>query len=566
MENVLVKNIRDLSFVKEVKRRGGNIFQVGGFVRDQFLGKESKDLDILIQGLSYEDLENILQKYGKVDLVGKSFGVIKFKPFGHKEDIDIAIPRIDKKLGVGHKGFETYTGKNISINDDLGRRDITINAIAKSIDGKIYDPFGGINDIKDKVIRAVSKNSFIDDPLRMLRAIIFASRFNFKIEPKTEELIKKNAHLIKEISPERILIEFEKIVTKGNIPYGVELLVDLKLFEQIFGFSFIGNIKIFNQVKDMADFIFLCFENQKEKPSLAYKNKFKGTTENEKQIESLEMLKDITDDKFKNRFIVAKMLSKSPTIRKSGLLNNNVLSIISDFDSGKYPKNINELEINGNELMDLGFKGKDIGAMNVKIFAAILGDKLKNNKKDIIDFIQKKTEEEILQESFKKEKITKLAIFDFDKTLVKTEEPETGKKIWKEKTGNEFPHIGWWSKSESLDSNIFKNETIKETLDGHNRVKNEPGVYKVLITGRIKELSDVVKNILDKKGFKFDDYIFADGGKTIDFKIKKLNELMKIFPKLETIEMWEDRKDHIPIFKSWAERQNINFILHEIKS
>src|SRR5690606_8675300 len=145
----------------------------------------------------------------------------KFKPHGSVEDIDIAIPRTERATGEGgHKGFEVSSDHNLPIEKDLERRDFTINAIAKDINGNVIDPFGGQRDLKEKIIRVVNPQAFSDDPLRMLRAVQFAARFGFPIEPKTEQLIKANAHRIREIAAERILIELEKIVKKGDVLYG----------------------------------------------------------------------------------------------------------------------------------------------------------------------------------------------------------------------------------------------------------------------------------------------------------------------------------------------------------
>ena len=98
--------INDLPFISDIEKAGGEIFALGGSVRDELLGKESKDLDILIRGISIDKINLILIKYGTVNLVGQKFGVIKWKEFGSNEDIDIAIPRTEIKTGPNRTDFE----------------------------------------------------------------------------------------------------------------------------------------------------------------------------------------------------------------------------------------------------------------------------------------------------------------------------------------------------------------------------------------------------------------------------------------------------------------------------
>ena len=559
-ENVLIKSINDLNFADEVKARGGSVFQVGGFIRDQFLGKDSKDLDILIQGLSYDELEKILIKYGKTDLVGKSFGVIKFKPIGSNEEIDISIPRKEKKVGTGHKGFETYSDKNMTIEDDLGRRDITINAIAKSVDGKIYDPFGGINDLKNKIIRAISKESFSDDPLRMLRAVQFATRFGFTIEPETERMIKENASLIKEISPERVLIEFDKMIKKGDVAQGIELLVNLKLFKEIFGFNFLGNYKSFSKVKDMADFFYLCYSDQSGKPSIDFKSKFMGDIETTKQLEALEMLQLIKEVEPDDRIVVSKMLNKSSNISKSGVINNYIRRILSEFESGKYPAKITDLEINGNDLMAMGINGKEIGLTLGEIFSSILRDKLENNKEDIVNFIQQKSNEEMINEEQDNGggKVTKLSIFDMDGTLLDSPTPENGKQKYKEVTGKEYPYEeGWWGKLESfVPFDIKSNPGI---VDFYNEAKKSPSTKCVLMTNRIPKFESAVKEKLANNNLHFDEYSFKSGR---DEKPARIKKFLEKYPDVTEVDVFDDQQDQlVPLeeFKRIMEIENPHF-------
>ena len=115
---------------------------------------------------------------------------------------------------------------------------------------------------------------------------------------------------------------------------------------------------------------------------------------------------------------------------------------MSDFESGKYPKSLGGLAVNGNDLMAMGLEGEQIGLMLNKIYIAVLHDTLKNDKTDIIEFVQKPVEP--LKEEQKKGKVTKLTFFDFDGTLADSPTPENGKQKYKEVTGNEYPHQGWW--------------------------------------------------------------------------------------------------------------------------
>lgn len=396
MNEAELMSLQDLPFKAEIEKLGGKIFSVGGAVRDEFLGKESKDLDILITGVPFETLEELLSKYGKVDAVGKSFGILKFKPEGSTEDIDIAIPRTERATGEGgHKGFEVSSDHELPIEKDLERRDFTINAIAKDINGNIVDPYGGQEDLKNKIIRVVNPEAFSDDPLRMLRAVQFSSRFGFTIEPNTMKMIQQNASRINEIPPERILTEFDKIITKGNPLIGVELLVSTGLFGQIFG----NNIKPsqigrrdFNNVKTMADFLYLMMYGVVENPPEFYLKRF--STEDAKRDKIYKELKaldlaftnDVTNP-VKARSIAHNMYVISPLSLYSKIIPPDLQEAGNELLSGQYPKTTTELAVNGNDLMNAGLKGKEIGDMQKSLLLKIYSGKVKNNKEDLLALI-----------------------------------------------------------------------------------------------------------------------------------------------------------------------------------
>ena len=220
-----------------IKRKGGKIYQIGGAVRDEILGKVSKDLDLLVVGIELDELGRILKPFGKVNLVGKAFGVLKFVPEGELEEVDISVPRVDSKsTGKGHKDFEVKLGKGITLQQDQLRRDFWINALAKDIDtGEVIDvERKGMTDIKNKEIRMISPVAFEEDPLRMLRAVQFAARFGFKIERETFKEIKNNARSISTVSAERFQEEFRKMFTKAEKPsIGIKLLFVTGLIDHI---------------------------------------------------------------------------------------------------------------------------------------------------------------------------------------------------------------------------------------------------------------------------------------------------------------------------------------------
>lgn len=150
------------------------------------------------------------------------------------------------------------------------------------------------------------------------------------------------------------------------------------------------------------------------------------------------------------------------------------------------------------------------------------------------------------------EKITKISVFDFDGTLVDTQLPELGKKKYKEKTGKDWPFSGWWGQPLSLDMTIFDMPLIKSVISDYQKEKSNPNTCTVMLTGRIVKLGDYVKKILDANNLKFDEYHFNRGGSTDVAKIKTMEALLEKYPLAKELEMWDDRLEHIPVFKTWG--------------
>lgn len=186
---------------KKIHQAGGKLYLVGGAIRDEIMGKEIYDKDYSVTGIEKEQFKTLFQ-----DAIprGKSFEVFDI------EGAEFALARTEKKVGLGHKEFETRTSKGITIEEDLARRDITINAIAKEVlTGEIIDPFNGIQDIKNKTIRATT-NAFSEDPLRVYRVARIAAKTGFGVEKRTLELMESLKQELTILSKERVFNEFEK--------------------------------------------------------------------------------------------------------------------------------------------------------------------------------------------------------------------------------------------------------------------------------------------------------------------------------------------------------------------
>jgi putative nucleotidyltransferase with HDIG domain len=226
----------DLRLIELILERG-HIYEVGGVVRDSLLKRPvtQKDKDFLVTGVPYEELSKILRNFGRVDLVGKSFGIVKFTPRDQKITYDVALPRKEFSTGVAHRDFQVDFDYALPIEEDLKRRDFTINAMAKDLaTGEIIDPLGGRDDLDRKILRMTSPKAFAEDPLRMLRGIQFAARFEFEIEPLTFRAMKENSRLISSVSPERIQEELNKLLQQADRPsLGFWVMKETGILEEI---------------------------------------------------------------------------------------------------------------------------------------------------------------------------------------------------------------------------------------------------------------------------------------------------------------------------------------------
>lgn len=177
------------------------IYQVGGSVRDELLGLDPKDIDYVVVGSSPAEME-ALGYYQ----VGADFPVFLHPVTG----AEYALARTERKTGVGYGGFTTTFDPSITLEDDLIRRDLTINSMAKDPDtGVIIDPYGGQADLTAGILRATSE-AFAEDPVRVLRTARFAARYGFTVAPDTIELMRKIAPEIKHVPQERVWAEMEK--------------------------------------------------------------------------------------------------------------------------------------------------------------------------------------------------------------------------------------------------------------------------------------------------------------------------------------------------------------------
>jgi hypothetical protein len=152
-------------------------------------------------------------------------------------------------------------------------------------------------------------------------------------------------------------------------------------------------------------------------------------------------------------------------------------------------------------------------------------------------------------------KYTKLTIWDFDGTLVDTPLPEEGKKIYKEKTGKDWPHAGWWGQPMSLDMSVFDIPTINSVIGDYKKETTNPDTMIVMVTGRMVKLTDLVKEILNRHGLKFHEYHFNRGGSTESAKKKTFDQILSQNPSIKEVEQWDDREEHIPIFQAWGDEQ-----------
>ncbi|MBV9864529.1 MAG: CCA tRNA nucleotidyltransferase [Abitibacteriaceae bacterium] len=219
----LLKKARQIALAAQ--EVGGRAFLVGGYVRDALLGLSPKDADLEVYGIEAEALLELLRRFGRVDCVGESFRVYKLvwqrrdKHSGdlQRYELDVSLPRRDKKVGAGHRGFLVEGDPQATVEEAARRRDFTINAIlCDPLTGDIVDPFHGQDDLKRKVLRAVDDKHFAEDSLRVLRAMQFAARFEMEIEPSTVELCRTID--LSDLPKERIWGEWEKMLTKPQHP------------------------------------------------------------------------------------------------------------------------------------------------------------------------------------------------------------------------------------------------------------------------------------------------------------------------------------------------------------
>ena len=359
---------------------GAETYIVGGAVRDDIMPDTpaSKDVDFLVRGMPLDELIVTLKPMGKVLPIGAAFGTVTAIIDG--ESFDFALPRKEESTGFGHKDFNIVTDPMAPIEDDLGRRDFTMNALAKDTNGRIVDLFGGVQDIQNKVIKAVGNpmERFKEDPLRILRAIQFAVRFGFDIEPETAMAMERYAENLDLVARERILAELTKAWTKGlaDSDHLVDLLKGTGVGETLFGPSFRPIPIKLDQSTDeelvLGNFIsFFLRGGDIERLPLSREMKLYLQLAQD-AISGAPPTQYAANHREKLPFIIKVLNSAGFT--EEAARADKALSL---------PLNAKELDITGQDIMSLGYRGPEVGEILDYLLTAVHGGKIQNNFDDL---------------------------------------------------------------------------------------------------------------------------------------------------------------------------------------
>ena len=439
MNKISINNFSEVEIkILNKLNKCGKGYIVGGAIRDILLGLKPKDVDFTTN-LPYETLKKIFSEYTPKE-TGKSFGVLRIRI----NNIDYEIAKFRKDI----YGKEKKVSFVDDIRNDLARRDFTINAMAyNEIDG-IIDLYGGQKDIENKIINFVGnvEERIIEDPLRVLRAFRFMSRLNFSLSENTIEAIKNQKSLLKNIPEERINIEFSKLLLGDNIKNTLTLMKDTGVLELIipefkatYDFNQCNphhNLDLFNHIinvvskvpadlelrysallHDMAKPIVQIFD---EEGIAHYKTHEIVGADMARDIltrlklpvklidtvveiikKHMVLYKDITDKKF-NKLLsemgydnLLRLIEHS--IADNSSKNNEVVSTENDLHERlkravekQMQVTVNDLAINGKDLIELGFNGKEIGEIKKELLDKYLSEEIQNNKEEMMEYVKEK--------------------------------------------------------------------------------------------------------------------------------------------------------------------------------
>ena len=439
MNKISINNFSDVEIeILNKLNEYGKGYIVGGAIRDILLGLKPKDVDFATN-LPYGILKTLFSEYTPKE-TGKSFGVLRIRI----NNIDYEIAKFRKDI----YGKEKKVSFVNDIRNDLARRDFTINAMAYNEVEGIVDLYNGEKDIENKVINFIgnAEERIIEDPLRVLRAFRFMSRLNFSLSENTIEAIKNQKFLLKNIPEERITMEFSKLLLGDNIKNTLTLMKDTGVLELIihefkatYDFNQCNphhNLDLFNHIinvvskvpadlelrysallHDIAKPIVQTFD---EEGIAHYKTheivgadmardiltrmklpvKLTDTVE-EIIKKHMVLYKDITDKKFN------KLLSEmgydnlwrliEHCIADNSSKNDEVVSTENDLHERlkravekQMQVTVNDLAVNGKDLIELGFNGKEIGEIKKELLDKYLSEEIQNNKEEMLEYVKEK--------------------------------------------------------------------------------------------------------------------------------------------------------------------------------
>ncbi|WP_339014550.1 CCA tRNA nucleotidyltransferase [Fusobacterium animalis] len=439
MNKISINNFSEVEIkILNKLNKCGKGYIVGGAIRDILLELKPKDVDFATN-LSYETLKTLFSEYTPKE-TGKSFGVLRIRI----NNIDYEIAKFRKDI----YGKEKKVSFVDDIRNDLARRDFTINAMAYNQKEGIIDLYNGQKDIENKVIDFIgnAEERIIEDPLRVLRAFRFMSRLDFSLSENTIEAIKKQKDLLKNIPEERITMEFSKLLLGENIKNTLTLMKDTGVLELIipefkatYNFNQCNphhNLDLFNHIinvvskvpadlelrysallHDIAKPVVQTFD---EKGIAHYKTHEIVGADMARDIlarmklpvklidtvveiikKHMVLYKDITDKKF-NKLLsemgydnLLRLIEHS--IADNSSKNNEVVSTENDLHERlkravekQMQVTVNDLAINGKDLIELGFTGKEVGEIKKELLGKYLSEEIQNNKEEMLEYVKEK--------------------------------------------------------------------------------------------------------------------------------------------------------------------------------